>query len=49
MIYSFFVHGHSVNERCDVHACLAGVSTARGVLGVGGVSKDADKPVQDVV
>ena len=47
MIYSFFVHGHSVNERCDVHACLAGVSTRPA--GVGGVSKDADKPVQDVV
>ena len=30
--YMFFVHGHLVNERCDVHACLAGVSTARGVL-----------------
>ena len=30
----FFVYGHLVNERCDAHACLAGVSTARGVLGL---------------
>ena len=32
--YMFFVYGHLVNERCDAHACLAGVSTARGVLGL---------------
>ena len=30
----FFVYGHLVNGRCDAHACLAGVSTARGVLGL---------------
>ena len=32
--YMFFVYGHLVNERCDAHACLAGVSTARGLLGL---------------
>ena len=45
----FFVDGHLVNERCDAHACLAGVATSKGLLGVGVVARDVDKPVQDVV
>ena len=44
----FFVHGH-LNERCDVHACLAGVFTARGVLRLAGVLRDVDKLDQDMV
>ena len=32
--YMFFVDGHLVNERCDAHACLAGVFTSRGLLGL---------------
>ena len=48
-VYMFFVDGHLVNERCDAHACLAGVFHCQRRAGVGVVARDVDKPVQDVV